>query len=161
MTSMTAPDEVADGGPPSLQMTYDSSGRVTSLIEGGTNSSSVPAGGTITYTYQMLGTPTGPSDTTTATRQTTVTDRNGNETIYDFNQFNNVISINQLDNRDIRSGDPSSYLTTFAYDTNYRMTQNPAGRGHLYLHLRQLQPQPVPARRPAIGDRDARRRPGR
>ena len=30
MTSMTAPDEVADGGPPRLQFTYDASGRVTS-----------------------------------------------------------------------------------------------------------------------------------
>jgi RHS repeat-associated protein len=136
MTSMTAPDEVADGGPPRLQMTYDASGRVTSLIEGGTNSSTVPAGGTITYTYQTLGTPTGPSDTTTATRQTTVTDRDGNETIYDFNQYNEAISIDQLNNRDIRSGDPSSYLTTFKYDTNYRMTQEtlPAGNTYTYTY---------------------------
>ncbi|MFI5458895.1 MAG: RHS repeat-associated core domain-containing protein [Isosphaerales bacterium] len=136
MTSVTAPNEVADGGPPRLQMTYDSSGRVTSLMEGGTNSSTVPAGGTITYTYQTLGTPTGPTDTTTPTRQTTVTDRNGNETIYQFNQLNNVLSIDQLNNRDIRSGDPSSYLTTFAYDTNYRMTQEtlPAGNTFTYTY---------------------------
>ena len=134
MTSMTAPDEIADGGPPRLQMTYDAQGRVTSLIEGGTNSSTVPAGGTMTYTYQSLGTPTGPSDTTTATRQTTVTDRDGNETIYDFNQFNNAISIDQLNNRDIRSGDPASYLTTYSYDTNYRLLEETLPEGNTYTY---------------------------
>jgi len=136
MISMTAPDEVADRGPPRLQMTYDSSGRVTSLMEGGTNSSTVPAGGTITYTYQTIGTPSGPNDTTTPVRQTTVTDRDGNKTIYQFNQLNNVLSIDQLNNRDIRTGDPSSYLTTFAYDTNYRMTQEtlPAGNTFTYTY---------------------------
>ncbi len=134
MTSMTAPDEVADGGPPRLQMTYDAQGRVTSLIEGGTNSSTVPAGGTMTYTYQTLGTPTGPSDTTTATRGTTVTDRDGNETVYDFNQFNDAISIDQLNNRDIRSGDPSSYLTTYSYDTNYRLLEETLPEGNTYTY---------------------------
>ena len=136
MTSMTAPDEVADGGPPSLRMTYDSQGRVTSLVEGGTNWSTVPAGGTVTYTYQALGMPSGPGDTTTATRQTTVIDRDGNETIYDFNQFNDAISIEQLNNRDIRSGDPSSYLTTYSYDTNYRLLQEtlPAGNAYTFTY---------------------------
>ena len=132
MTSMTAANEVADGGPPSLQMTYDAHGRVTSLLEGGTNSSTVPAGGTMTYTYQALGTPSGPDDTTTATRQTTATDRDGNETIYDFNQFNNAVSIEQLNNRDIRSGDPPSYLTTYSYDTNYRLLQETLPAGNTY-----------------------------
>ena len=106
MTSMTAPDEVMDGGPPRMTFTYDAQGRVTSMMEGGTNSSTVPAGGTVTYTYQTLGTPTGPTDTTTAVRQTTATDRDGNETIYQFNQYNDAISIDQLNNRDIRSGIP-------------------------------------------------------
>ncbi len=134
MTSMTAPDEVADGGAPRLQMTYDANNRVTSLIEGGTNTSTVPAGGTMTYSYQTIGTASGPGDTTTATRQTTATDRDGNETIYQFNQYNNVLSLDQLNNRNIRSGDPSSYLTTYSYDTNYRMTQETLPEGNTYTY---------------------------
>ena len=35
MTSMTAPDEVMDGGPPRMTFTYDAQGRVTSMTEGG------------------------------------------------------------------------------------------------------------------------------
>jgi RHS repeat-associated protein len=136
MTSMTAPDEVATGGPPRLQFTYDSSGRVMSMTEGGTNASGVPSGGTTSYSYQSLGSPSGPSDTTTAVRQTTATDRDGNITVYRYNQFNNALSINQENNRDIRSGDPASHLTTYSYDTNYRMTQQtlPAGNTFTYSY---------------------------
>jgi RHS repeat-associated protein len=136
LTSMTAPDETATGGPPRYTFTYDPSGRVMSATEGGTNGSNVPSGGTITYTYQSLGTPTGPTDTITATRQTTATDRNDDVTIYQYNQFNESLSIQQDTNRGIRSGDPPSYTTTYRFDTNYRMTQQtlPDGNSVTYTY---------------------------
>ena len=138
MTSMTAPDEVLDGGPPRMTFTYDTSGRVTSMTEGGTNASTVPAGGTTTYTYQTLGTPSGPSDTTTATRQTIATDRDGNISIYDFNQYNDAISITQAMNRGIDSGISTStmYTTTYTYDTNYRQLEqsDPLGNTITYTY---------------------------
>ena len=116
------------------------------MTEGGTNSSTVPAGGTVTYTYQTLGTPTGPNDTTTATRQTIATDRDGNDTIYEFNQYNDAIAITQVMNRGIDSGIPTgtTYTTLYSYDTNYRLLQQirPAGQHH-HLHLRHQQPLPV------------------
>ena len=100
----------------------------------------MPAGGTITYTYQSLGTPSGPSDTTTATRQTTVTDRDGNDDDLP------VQPVQQRPRASTRSTTATSdratrrhYLTTYSYDTNYRLTQEtlPAGNT-LHLHLRQL-----------------------
>src|SRR5262249_29487153 len=90
LPTRTSPDEVMTSGPPYLSYTYDSQGRVTSVLDGGTGADGVPAGGTIRYTYQSLGTPSGPNDTTTATRQTTMTDRNGNVTVYQYNQYNNT-----------------------------------------------------------------------
>ncbi len=63
-----------------------------------------------------------------------MTDRDGNETIYQFNQYNNALSIDQLNNRDIRSGDPASYLTTYSYDTNYRLTKETFPEGNTYTY---------------------------
>ena len=46
LLTITRPNEAASGSPPVLQNTYDSSGRITSQIYGGTNASGSPAGGT-------------------------------------------------------------------------------------------------------------------
>jgi YD repeat-containing protein len=108
LLTVTAPDEVLDGGPPRLTYTYNSSGQVISMTEGGTNTSAVPAGGMITYSYQSIGTPTSSTDATTAVRQTTATDRNGNITVYQYNQFNNTIAVTQEMNRGIDPGIPTS-----------------------------------------------------
>ena len=92
----------------------------------------------MTYSYQSLGTPSGPNDTTTATRQTTVMDRDGNETIYQFNQYNDAISISQVMNRGIDSGIPvgTTYTTQYSYDTNYRLLQetDPLGNMTTYTY---------------------------
>ena len=141
MTSMTAPDEVMDGGPPRMTFTYDAQGRVTSMTEGGTNSSTVPAGGTMTYSYQTLGTPSGPSDTTTATRQTTAIDRDGNETIYQFNQFNDAISIAQVHQPRHRLRHPHRHDLHDPIQLRHELPPAPADRSpgqHHHLHVRQL-----------------------
>lgn len=84
LTGCIAPNEVADGSMiPRMTMIYGQSGaeydRVISQTIGGTNALGVNAGGTLTFTYDLnpAGGPVG-----TATR-TTVTDRNGNSTLYD------------------------------------------------------------------------------
>ncbi|HEY2290405.1 MAG TPA: hypothetical protein VGM86_06845, partial [Thermoanaerobaculia bacterium] len=54
LLTVTAPNEVADGGPPRIALTYGtdptqtSFDRVTSQMEGGTNAAGVPSGGTMT-----------------------------------------------------------------------------------------------------------------
>jgi RHS repeat-associated protein len=128
LLTVTAPNEVASSGPPRLTYTYDTGtsspneGRVTSLAEGGTNSTNVPAGGTIQYSYQTLVT-TPPNDVTTPVFQTTVTDRNGNITQYQFNQLGNILQTTEEANRHVRPGDPSSYVTQYQYDMDYHLLQ--------------------------------------
>lgn len=139
LLTVTAPNEVANGGPPRLTYTYDTNpvspnaGRVTSLQQGGTNASGVQAGGTITYQYQALASP-GPGDTTTAATQTTVTDRNGNTTVYQYNRLNNMISVQEDANRGVRPGDPPSYTTRFTYDSEYRLTQQTLPDGNTVVY---------------------------
>jgi RHS repeat-associated protein len=133
LLTVTAPNEVADGGPPRLTYTYDASGRVTTLQDGGTNNSNVPSGGTITYQYNTLGSAP-PGDTSTPVRQTTVTDRNGNQTVYQYNQFNNTIDVKEFANRGVRSGDPAFFESRYSYDTNYRLTQHTYPQGNTVVY---------------------------
>ena len=73
--------------------------------------------------------------------------------IYDFNQYNDAISITQAMNRGIDSGIPTGtmYTTLFSYDTNYRLLEQirPAGQHH-HLHLRHQQPLPVRPGEPPV-----------
>jgi RHS repeat-associated protein len=123
--TVTAPNEVADGGPPRSVYVYDTDlaspnvGRVLSESLGGTNYTNVPSGGTTQYTYLALVTAP-PNDVTTHVSRTTVTDRNGNVTVYEFNQLGNILSAEQ-DTRGVRPGDPSSFVTTYQYDTDYHL----------------------------------------
>ena len=129
LLTITAPNEVANGGPPRVMLTYDPNppaahiGRVLTQTIGGTNGSDVPSGGTITYDYQALAAPADPDDVTTATRQTTVTDRNGNITEYQFNQFNNVVRTREFNNRGIRLGDSAFYETSYEWNSDYQLLQ--------------------------------------
>ena len=74
LLTITEPNEVNAGGPPQVIFTYGTNpslasfARVTSQMVGGINANGVPAGGTITYQYQVLGT-AGPNDFTTAVFQ--------------------------------------------------------------------------------------------
>jgi RHS repeat-associated protein len=141
LLTITAPNEVADGGPPRVVLTYGtdpslpSYDRVTSQMEGGTNATGVPAGGTMTYQYQVQGT-AAPGDLTTAVFQTTVTDRNGNLSLYQFNQLGNIIESQVFNNRNIRPSDPISYTTTYQYNKDSLLLgeTDPQGNSVQYVY---------------------------
>ena len=130
LLTITAPNEVASSGPARVTVTYDTTssspdaGRVTRLALGGTNQTSVPAGGSITYAYQSL--PTASSgDFATAVFQTTVTDRNTNVTQYQFNQRGNIVQTREFTDgsRIPRSGQPDFFETDYTYNGDYELTQ--------------------------------------
>ena len=140
LLTVTQPNETAVGGRPSAVLTYDTNsasptaGRVQTLTLGGTGAQNVPAGGTITYTYQTLAAAV-PGDITTRITQTTVTDRNGNLTQYQFNSQQNVVVQTEFNNRPMRSTDPPSYVTTYTYDTNYQMLQEVEPQGNTIKYV--------------------------
>jgi YD repeat-containing protein len=135
LLTVTQPNEVAGGGPPQVQYTYGTNpslpsySRVVSQQVGGTNQNNVPAGGTITYQYQSLGT-AGSGDYTTPVFQTTATDRNGNQTQYQFNQLGNIVRERVYDNRGIQPGDPAFFQTTYTYNGDYLMLSQTMPQGN-------------------------------
>jgi RHS repeat-associated protein len=126
LLTVTAPNEVATGGPPRVIYSYDTDpaspdiARVLSLETGGVNANGVPAGGTTSYTYQTLVT-SDPENLAVSVFQTTVTDRNGNVTEYQFNELGNILQSKQFTNRHVRPGDPDFFLTQFRYDEDYHL----------------------------------------
>jgi YD repeat-containing protein len=127
LLTITAPNEAA-GGPPRMRVEYETNAvsshldRITVLRLGGTNISNVPAGGMISYAYQILGA-AGSNDFLTAVFQTTVTDRNGNLTEYQFNQLGNILRVREFSNRDVRPGDPVFFETRYEYNAEGEMTR--------------------------------------
>ncbi len=121
LLTITSPDEVADGGPPRIALTYGTNpqlpsyDRVISQMQGGTNASGVPSGGVLTYQYQFLAT-AAPGDTATPVFQTITTDRDGNLTTDQFNQLGNIVDSQVFNNRDLRPSDPASYTTSYQYN---------------------------------------------
>jgi len=141
LVSITAPNEVASGGPPRIRIEYDTNPRspnferVLSQTIGGINHTGVPAGGTISYVYQSLG--SAPSnDFVTPVAQTTVTDRNGNLTEYQFNQLGNIVRIREFTNRSIRPGDPDFFETRYEYNRDGEVTRiiYPEGNSVEYVY---------------------------
>lgn len=128
LLAITAPNEVAAGGPPRVILGYDTNAfspdvdRLLSLMMGGTNASGVPAGGTILYQYQSLGSAAS-TDFATAVFQTTVTDRAGNLADYQFNQIGNIVRLREYSNRGVRSSDPASFETRADYSEQGEMTR--------------------------------------
>ena len=93
-----------------------------SLHLGGVNATGVPAGGTLSYAYANLTTSSVTAgDVTTAALQTSLTNRNGNVTQYQFNQLGNVLNMIQL-TRGVRSNAPAAYTNTFAYSKDGETT---------------------------------------
>jgi RHS repeat-associated protein len=121
LLEIAAPNETAAGGPPRVRVEYDTNlfspdwDRVLRQTIGGVNRSSVPAGGTISYEYQELAT-VAPSDFNSPVFQTTVTDRNGNRTEYQFNQLGNIVRIREFTNRRLRQSDPTFFETRYEYN---------------------------------------------
>lgn len=144
LLTLTAPNEVAASGPARLQLTYDAQGRVTGQTLGGTNASGIPAGGPIAYQY--------------SSNKTTVTDRNGNTTEYEFNAAGNILVMREVTNRNVRAGDPDSYATTYEYNAEGELTKqifpegnsvtytydsgasDPSSRGNLLAEIRSADP---------------------
>ena len=127
LLTITAPNEVDAGGAPRYTLTYNtdptspSADRVLTQQIGGTNASGIAAGGTISYSY----------DGST----TDVTDRNGNRTIYAFNELGNILSIRELTNRGIRSSDPDFYETTYEYNAQGELTRMTSPEGNFAEYI--------------------------
>ena len=140
LLTITAPNEYAVGGPPRVQFGYITSlasphvDRVDTQIVGGANSSDVPSGGTISYSYEQLNNAPAPDDFITPVFQTNVTDANGNDSEYLFNQRNNIVLVREFTNRDIRVGDPASYETAYEWSGDYQLLEktNPEGNIEIF-----------------------------
>jgi YD repeat-containing protein len=123
LLTWTAPNEVATGGPARLILSYDNNsssprfdGVATQTI-GGINSSGVPAGGTISYEYEILG-PVLANDLKSPAASVTVTDRNGNQTVRFYNLLGNLLTKRELTNRNVRASDPEFFETNYSYNAD-------------------------------------------
>ena len=91
-------------------MTYGNSGhlhdRILTHTIGGTNSTSIPAGGTITYTYLSATTPNSKG----LISRTTITDRRGNQTHHDFSPLGHMVRKTEV------LADQNDAVTGFSYD---------------------------------------------
>ncbi len=65
--------------------------------------------------------------------QTVVKDRNGNTTIYNFNDAGNMIK-KEIRTRGLRSGDPASFITRYDYNEDMKLLKkvSPSGKQTLY-----------------------------
>ncbi len=141
LTSITAPNEVATGGPPRIVVVYDTDpgsptgDRVLSQTIGGTNRSGVPAGGTIRYAYRQGGS-TVPGGSAAVAAETAVTDRNGNLRVYRFNAMGNIVAAREFSNRGLRSWEPEFYETRYEYSPEGELLRqvNPEGNAVEYLY---------------------------
>ncbi len=127
LLSIRSPNE-QPGGPAWLQIGYSTTGpafdldRVVSMTIGGTNSSGVPAGGTLSFILLSLNPSGNPNDLTLPRRKATVTDRNGNVREYTHNVNGNLLTRVEQTNRNLRPGEPD-YTTMYSYDADGELTQ--------------------------------------
>ena len=121
LLTITAPNEVAVGGSPRVINVYETDstsyayGRVIKQTYGGTNAGGIAAGGDVTYVYEEL--TSNPSGTNEPANRVTVTDRNGNKTIYEHNKLGNAISIKEY-TKGLRTGEPAYFETAFEYNAD-------------------------------------------
>ncbi len=115
LLTITAPNQVASGGPPRVVNVYGSFGmntdRVIRQTVGGTNQSGVPAGGDYDFSYENLAPRTPGANLGTAFRRTSVTDRNGNAREYLYNSDLHEIEKRVFTNRGINPADPDVFVT--------------------------------------------------
>ena len=105
LNGIIAPNEVATGGTPRVMVTYNPNGQVEFLDLGGVNSSNLPAGtvnqnNRIQFNYLP--------------NQTTVTDRVGNVTEYQF--ANGRIQVVRELTNGVRPSDPAVFETIYDYN---------------------------------------------
>ena len=152
LLTITRPNEVASNGPPSVVNFYDADDRLISQQWGGTNSSGISAGGTISYARQEVNTGVDPDNATLPREVVTIIDRNGNERVYYYNNHHNLIKKEEK-NRGIRAGDPAAFVTQYQYtDTGLLKEEiRPLGDRTVYTYD-ENNPDQLPARQPAFGD---------
>ena len=144
LKSIQAPNEVADGIPganPREELTYHedppdpaSFDRVHTYAIGGINNTGVPAGGAnalgtgdpINYKYEIVN--ANASTTNDSFLKTTVTDRRGNVTEYEFSPFETLITKREF-TRGFRPTDPTAFVTDYLYndDKETVQTKSPLG----------------------------------
>ncbi len=108
VTGIIYPNEVADGSLTQGQtMAYNAASRVLRTTVGGTNASGVAAGGELTYFYQVAA---------ADPARTTVTDRNGNTTVYEFDLVGHVTSVAE-------QGAGGPFVTRYEYNQNGERTR--------------------------------------
>ncbi|MDA1014987.1 MAG: DUF6531 domain-containing protein, partial [Planctomycetota bacterium] len=127
------PNEVAigelDGNfTPSIQLDYGDDDRVDTRTLGGNNVNGVEAGGVITYEFTAGRSPR-PDDPGAVFHTLDVNDAAGNQTRYEFNTLGNIIRVEEFTNREVRPGDPQSFLTKYEYNVDGELlrTINPEG----------------------------------
>ena len=106
--------EVGISNLPSTVNYYDSDDRLIAQQWGGTNSSGISAGGTVAYARQEVNIGVDPNNPDLPREIVTVSDRNGNETVYYYNNGKNLTKKEQQ-TRGIRPGDPAVYVTEYKY----------------------------------------------
>jgi RHS repeat-associated protein len=134
--TLTAPEEVANGGPPRLQWTYGTNpndpltlDRVLAETEGGTNASGVPAGGTRRFEYAMLNQnePLGQPDLPRGRAR--ITERNGNVKEFFVNERQLHILTREL-TRGFREGEPEAYETRSYFDNDGQLVRRAFPEGN-------------------------------
>lgn len=141
LLEIVAPNEVFRDGPPRLKVEYvtelgsANAGRVRSLTLGGTNTSRVPAGGTIVYSFRALGTAAA-GDLQTPVAETTVLDRNGNRAEYQFNSLGNIARVREFTNRNLRPAEPDFFETQYDYNAEGEIARvrHPEGNSIEYTY---------------------------
>lgn len=128
LVSVTAPQEVAVGGPPFLQFAYGTNpgdaltfDKVISQVIGGTNASGIGAGGTKTFVSMALNAGS-PPDPTLPRLKVTVTDRNGNVCEHYMNETDFCVAERKL-TRGLRPAEPAFYETTREFNIDGLLTK--------------------------------------
>lgn len=129
LLSVTAPEEVAKKGPPTLSWTYGTDpgdamtfDRVLTEMHGGTNASGIPAGGTMTFHCEEMNMDLPMGDPDIPRMRTTVTARNGNKTESYHNEANMDIINRQL-TRGLRPDEPPYYETRSYFNTDGQLVR--------------------------------------
>jgi len=124
LKTITEPDDVANGGPPSVTVTYgtdpadaSSYNKVVSVLQGGTNESGVPAGGTWRFQYGAVTNPGAEGLPATVVKKTTVTDPADNVTVHGFDMASRLVATRQL-TRGFRAGEPTGYTTVTEFNSD-------------------------------------------
>ncbi len=111
----------AGDGAPALQLVYGSAGdaldRVTSVVEGGTNASGVPAGGTSTLDWTILNAGADPALLDLPRRHVTLTDAAGNRAQLETNARGDVLTLVEETNREVRPGE-TDYVSHWFYNAD-------------------------------------------